>query len=217
MAGTAGAGTGQLKLDLRVLQHRVMQPRVTCLQNPSFHPHIAVVPSAVQMSLLELAAAAARSGSMGLPTLTWLATSRSRHHWSTMICSAAAASGSLENLLFLRCLKDPCPWQATECAQLIHSCANWQKLQGNVKSARTHAHESAGLWTLAAQLQDTAVLRQLRSAGQVYPCNPEACHVLLQNRDTETLTWLFHECGACPNLALVHKVIAESEKILLTS
>ncbi len=69
-----------------------------------------------------------------------------------------------------------------------------------MRSAGTCATKSAGLWALAAELQDTAVLDQLRAAGQLYPCDPEVCQILLRHGDKETALWILHSHGTCQDL-----------------
>ena len=159
----------------------------------------------------EIAVSAATAGIRGLPILIWLARSPSRGFpsrsgclsafWTEEIPAAAAASGSLENLLYLRRQGYLCPWNLASCAQTICSSLAWQALQTNVKSAGTYAYVSAALWALAAQLQDAAVLQQLKAAGECYPCDAEACHILLQTGAVDIVTWLLHSHGRDQDVA----------------
>ena len=203
LAGIAGAEAGNLEPVQRAIEKGTERVHLPFSRPDAASPD-------VQTFQMEIAAAAATSGTAGLPILKWLAESRTKYCWSSRVCFAAAASGSLENLLFLRRLADPCPWCLPECARLICPSTAWENLQGDLESVGPHARESAGLWALAAQLEDAAVLRQLMSARQVYPCDPEACHVLLQNGDMMTLTRLFCDNYRRADSPLARHIIADS-------
>ena len=198
MAAIAGAASGNLEP-----VEQAFKVGTTWLNRPPFTRRDTMMTSTVQTFQMEIAAAAARSGSTGLPILQWLAASHShsKNAWSAQVCGAAALSGSLQNLLFLRRLGNPCPWHLEHCAQDISSSTAWHAVQKDLESAGKYAHESAGLWALAAQLNDAAVMTQLRAAGQLYPCDPEACHVLLRSGQIELLEWLLHDHGTCIDLA----------------
>ena len=152
---------------------------------------------------VEVAVSAARSSIAGSPILKWLlqqGAHRFQFHSMPELCQAAASSGSLESLLFLRPLVEPCSWDLASCARAICSSTAWQALQKDLQSVGAYAHASAGIWALAAQLQDIAIMGQLKAAGQLYPCDLEACQVLLGNGNVETILWLLHSHGTCQDV-----------------
>ena len=213
-AGVIGAAAGELLAVQKALhfptqygkfKHLVRLHGASCSgERVEFH-------KLFQKYKTEIAVSAATAGIRGLPILIWLARSPSRGFpnrsgstpafWTEEIPAAAAASGSLENLLFLRRQDYLCPWNLASCAQTICSTLAWQALQTDIHSAGTYAYVSAALWALAAQLQDAAVLQQLKAAGECYPCDAEACHILLQTGAVDVLTWVLHNHGRDQDVA----------------
>ena len=211
-AGVIGAATGELPAVQKALHFPVRYGKfadLVVLHGVSHGRDKADFHKLFQTYHTELAVSAATAGIRGLSILIWLAKSPLRGYpsistsdfWTEAIPAAAAASGSLENLLFLRHLDNPCPWNLALCAQSIRSSTAWQAVQTDIQSAGTYAHVSTGLWALAAQLEDAAVLQQLKAAGECYPCDAEGCQVLLQTGAVDTLTWLLHNHGRDQDVA----------------